>query len=77
MVAWDSLHYLTIAVHGYPANINEAPENICFFPMLPLLSRALIPLLGAEGAADNFNPPFCSGPATVATPSHLSEPSGQ
>src|SRR5437762_323366 len=47
MVAWDSMHYIAIAEQGYPATAVGGPENVCFFPVLPLLSRVLLPVLGA------------------------------
>lgn len=35
-VRWDSIHYLAIAQHGY-----TTPPNAVFFPLYPLLTRAL------------------------------------
>lgn len=45
-VRWDSIHYLAIAEHGY-----AAAGNAPFFPLYPLLIRALGYLLGSDPLA--------------------------
>ncbi len=45
-VRWDAIHYLGIAAHGY-ADVG----NTAFYPLYPLLIRALGPLLGGPVAA--------------------------
>ncbi|WP_025745820.1 mannosyltransferase family protein [Kallotenue papyrolyticum] len=44
---WDSVHYLAIAEHGYTFAGVRWP-TIAFFPLYPLLIRALMPLLGGS-----------------------------
>ncbi len=49
LLGWDARWYHLIAAHGYADLPTEA---LRFFPLLPLLARALSPLLlGTEGAA--------------------------
>jgi mannosyltransferase PIG-V len=45
-VRWDSIHYLGIAQHGY----TSAPSTV-FFPLYPLLVRALGFLVGSDAGA--------------------------
>jgi Mannosyltransferase (PIG-V) len=45
-VRWDSIHYLGIAEHGY-----AAAGNTAFFPLYPLLMRALGFVLGSDPLA--------------------------
>lgn len=49
LFAWDAAWYRDIAEHGYDG---VAPEGLRFFPLVPLLARALsVPLLGSVGLA--------------------------
>jgi hypothetical protein len=49
LFAWDAAFYRDIADHGYGG---VAEEGLRFFPLLPLLTRALaVPLLGNDGLA--------------------------
>lgn len=49
LFSWDAAFYRDIADHGYD---DVAREGLRFFPLLPLLSRALaVPLLGNVGVA--------------------------
>lgn len=45
-VRWDSIHYLTIAAHGY-----TRPGDTVFFPLYPLLIRLLGFVVGSEAVA--------------------------
>ena len=45
LLGWDAVHYLFIADHGYPA---DAPNETRFFPLVPLLARALALLPGVS-----------------------------
>jgi Mannosyltransferase (PIG-V) len=45
-VRWDSIHYLAIAEHGY-----AQPGDTVFFPLYPLLVRALGYVLGSDPVA--------------------------
>jgi hypothetical protein len=45
-IRWDSIHYLAIAGHGYAAAADTA-----FFPMYPLLIRALGAVIGSAPVA--------------------------
>jgi Mannosyltransferase (PIG-V) len=45
-VRWDSIHYLAIAQHGY-----TRPSDAVFFPLYPLLIRALGLLVGSDVVA--------------------------
>src|ERR1700761_5350744 len=45
-VRWDSIHYLAIAQHGY-----ARPTEAVFFPLYPLLIRALGLLVGSDVVA--------------------------
>lgn len=45
-VRWDSIHYLSIAQHGY-----AHPGDAVFFPLYPLLIRALGFLVGSDPVA--------------------------
>ena len=40
-VGWDSEHYLGIARHGYPVQVIAPSGNNGYFPLLPLLLRAV------------------------------------
>lgn len=46
---WDSIHYLNIAAHGYL----DRSETV-FFPLYPLLIRAVSPVLGSAVVAGFF-----------------------
>ena len=49
LFAWDAAFYRDIADHGYGG---VALEGLRFFPLLPLLTKALaLPLLGNDGLA--------------------------
>jgi len=57
LLRWDAGHYASIAAQGYcytrpppDAPLAEAQSNIAFFPLYPLMGRALAPLLGVPGA---------------------------
>jgi hypothetical protein len=45
-IRWDSIHYLAIAGHGY-----AAAGNTAFFPMYPLLIRAVGAVIGSAPVA--------------------------
>ncbi len=45
-VRWDAIHYLAIASHGYAVGTNTP-----FFPLYPLLIRALVYVLGSDALA--------------------------
>lgn len=57
--AWDGQRYVEIAAHGYPSGFTYTADgqiwgnNLAFFPLFPLLIRAVHPVtgLGWEGAA--------------------------
>ncbi|HEX2039540.1 MAG TPA: glycosyltransferase family 39 protein [Acidimicrobiales bacterium] len=38
---WDAGFYITIAEDGYPSTVPEAPSVVGFFPLYPLLARAV------------------------------------
>jgi hypothetical protein len=44
---WDSQQYLSIATTGYEFDVQQWP-NIAFFPLYPLLIRAVAPLAGGN-----------------------------
>jgi hypothetical protein len=48
MVAFDSVYYLQILKHGYWQN--DPPREVAFFPLYPLLGRALSPVMAPEAA---------------------------
>jgi len=45
---WDSVFYTDIAEHGYHLTPGDTLSNIVFFPLYPLLLRALAPLTGGN-----------------------------
>ncbi len=50
LVRWDALHYYNIATTGYryvPGTENSDEATVAFFPLYPLLMRALSPIGGA------------------------------
>jgi hypothetical protein len=48
LLGWDAVHYLFIADHGYQVS---APNETRFFPLVPLMTRALAVLPGVSTAA--------------------------
>ena len=49
IVRWDSLHYLSIAQHGYSVGENQWDTNTPFFPLYPWLMRLLGGWTGEQG----------------------------
>jgi hypothetical protein len=45
LLGWDAGHYLGIAEHGYPV---DRPKEMRFFPLVPLMARALSVLPGVS-----------------------------
>ncbi len=45
LLGWDAAYYAFIADHGYP---QESPETTRFFPLVPLLARAVAVLPGVS-----------------------------
>ncbi len=45
---WDSYWYLDIAKNGYYLRGEKGLANVCFFPLYPLLIKAVAPLVGGN-----------------------------
>jgi len=70
-IRWDVFHYVPIARLGYPAADGTLPIDTAFFPLFPLLIRALTPLLGSEHIAGMCISNVCSlGAAYVLASLH-------
>ncbi|WP_228973006.1 hypothetical protein [Streptomyces sp. DH12] len=54
LLAWDARHFADIAAHGYPDGLNHSPDgepagnDLAFFPLYPLLTRAVAALTGVD-----------------------------
>lgn len=48
---WDAIHYLEIAAHGYAP---DAPQNLAFFPLFPLLVRLARPFVFNDTLSSAF-----------------------
>ncbi|MGV4928174.1 hypothetical protein [Streptomyces sp. BHT-5-2] len=57
LLAWDGHHYTEIAAHGYPQGLSHTPDgrltgnNLAFFPLFPLLIRAVHAVSGLSWGA--------------------------
>ncbi|MEU6774055.1 hypothetical protein [Streptomyces sp. NPDC046759] len=50
LLAWDGLRYTQIASNGYPHGLTDDPagSNLAFFPLFPLLARAVHAVTGLD-----------------------------
>jgi hypothetical protein len=62
---WDAFWYLGIAEHGYWPT-GGGPENLAFFPLFPIMIRAVGNLLGDNGLAGLLIANVCFALALVA-----------
>lgn len=61
---WDGLHYLQVAQHGYPTELTSSGSSvIAFFPLYPLLVRAVAPVVGGNWAVAGAVVSFMMGAA--------------
>ena len=60
---WDGRYYLRIAEHGYPATISHGSSVVAFFPLYPLVVRAVAPVLAHNFIAAGIVVSFAAGAA--------------